>query len=44
MSVISALRRLRQKDSLFVADLGYVTRPCLKNKKLLVVIFSESYY
>jgi hypothetical protein len=30
MSIISALRRLRQKDQEFKASLDYIIRPCLK--------------
>jgi hypothetical protein len=34
-SVISALGRLRQKDHVFEASLGYTKRPCLKKEKLM---------
>jgi hypothetical protein len=33
MPVIPALRRLRQKDYKFKANLGYIAEPCLKKKK-----------
>jgi hypothetical protein len=33
MTVIPALRRLRQEDLKFKASLGYIARSCLKNKK-----------
>jgi hypothetical protein len=32
MPVITALWRLRQEDGEFKANLGYLTRPCLKKK------------
>jgi hypothetical protein len=32
MSAIPALGRLRQEDHQFEVSMGYVTRPCLKNK------------
>jgi hypothetical protein len=32
MSIISALRRLRQEDPEFKASLDYKARPCLKTR------------
>jgi hypothetical protein len=37
MSVITALRRLRQEDLQFETSLNYITRPYLKRKKKLVL-------
>lgn len=36
--VISALRTLRQEDSLFETSLGYIAKPCLQKSKSKVVI------
>jgi hypothetical protein len=33
MPVIPALRRLRQEECEFQVSLGYMVRPCLKEKK-----------
>jgi hypothetical protein len=33
MTVIPALRRLRQEDWEFKANLAYIGRPCLKTKE-----------
>jgi hypothetical protein len=39
MSVISALRRLRQNDQEFEVSLGYKVSPCLSmNKSNLIII------
>jgi hypothetical protein len=32
MSIISALKKLRQKDREFKASLGYIVRTCLENQ------------
>jgi hypothetical protein len=32
-AIIPALRRLRQEDGEFKANLGYIVRPCLKQQK-----------
>jgi hypothetical protein len=32
MPVITAFRRLRQENPEFKTNLGYIARPCLKNK------------
>jgi hypothetical protein len=32
MALSPALRKLRQENSEFEASLGYIVRPCLKNK------------
>jgi hypothetical protein len=34
MSAIPVLRRQRQEDLKFVDSLGYITRPCIKKKKV----------
>jgi hypothetical protein len=33
VTIIPALRRLKQDDPHFKASLGYIGRPCLKKKK-----------
>jgi hypothetical protein len=39
--VIPQLRRLRQKDSTFQANLDYIVRSCLRKKKKKKVIIKE---
>jgi hypothetical protein len=38
MFVIPALRKQRQEDHEFEASLGNIARPCLKRKKLTIII------
>jgi hypothetical protein len=38
MTVIPALRRLRQKDWKFEDSVDYIARPCLKKRNLIYLI------
>jgi hypothetical protein len=44
MSIIPVLRRLRQKDHQIKANLGYIMRPCLKKKKIVIISGSKLVY
>jgi hypothetical protein len=35
MHVISALRRLKQENSEFKANLGYISKPCIKKRDIM---------
>jgi hypothetical protein len=43
LSVIPVLRKPRQEDSKFKVSLGYIVRPCLKNKNKNKPSFPDSW-
>lgn len=39
MSIIPALKKLRQEDPVCKSSLGYILRSCLKNRKSELVVY-----